>query len=164
MPLSQQTRATPMKMGTVLSRFPDDAAPCRAFQSGGFALGVLRTSWRGTARPFSPRSSFRKFAGGRFLRGAVFLKVPGDRQTFACNTTVIVSRRALLGGIASSAIALGGCANLGATSARFDASSLSVTYTARHNHAQAGEGGGRSRGRAGAGFNNDRRTGETVAA
>src|SRR5258708_22020926 len=44
---------------------------------------------------------------------------------------VIVSRRALLGGIASSAsvLALGGCANLGATSARFDASSLSVDPT-----------------------------------
>jgi esterase/lipase superfamily enzyme len=44
---------------------------------------------------------------------------------------VIVSRRALLGGIASSAsvLALGGCANLGATGARFDASSLSVDPT-----------------------------------
>ena len=40
----------------------------------------------------------------------------------------LVSRRALLGGLAStgSALALGGCADLGATGARFDASSLSV--------------------------------------
>jgi esterase/lipase superfamily enzyme len=44
---------------------------------------------------------------------------------------VIVSRRALLGGIASSAsvLVLGGCANLSATGARFDASSLSVDPT-----------------------------------
>jgi esterase/lipase superfamily enzyme len=42
-----------------------------------------------------------------------------------------VSRRALLGGIlsAGSALALGGCAGLGATGARFDASSLSVDPT-----------------------------------
>ena len=44
---------------------------------------------------------------------------------------VIVSRRALLGGIVSSAgaLALGGCAGLGATGARFDASSLTVDPT-----------------------------------
>jgi esterase/lipase superfamily enzyme len=43
----------------------------------------------------------------------------------------IVSRRALLGGLGSSAsaLALGGCASLGATGARFDASSLSVDPT-----------------------------------
>jgi esterase/lipase superfamily enzyme len=43
----------------------------------------------------------------------------------------IVSRRALLGGIVSSAsaLALGGCAGLGATGARFDASSLTVDPT-----------------------------------
>ena len=43
----------------------------------------------------------------------------------------IVSRRALLGGLASlgSVLALGGCAGLGATGARFDASSLSVDPT-----------------------------------
>lgn len=42
-----------------------------------------------------------------------------------------VSRRALLGGFlsAGSALALGGCAGLGATGARFDASSLSVEPT-----------------------------------
>jgi esterase/lipase superfamily enzyme len=42
-----------------------------------------------------------------------------------------VSRRALLGGLASSAsvLALGGCASLGATGASFDASSLSVDPT-----------------------------------
>jgi len=42
-----------------------------------------------------------------------------------------VSRRALLGGLGSSAsaLALGGCASLGATGARFDASSLSVDPT-----------------------------------
>ncbi|MCK1362712.1 alpha/beta fold hydrolase [Bradyrhizobium sp. 199] len=42
-----------------------------------------------------------------------------------------VSRRAFLGGLASagSALALGGCAGLGATGARFDASSLSVDPT-----------------------------------
>lgn len=42
-----------------------------------------------------------------------------------------VSRRALLGGLlsAGSALALGGCAGLGATGARFDASSLSVDNT-----------------------------------
>jgi esterase/lipase superfamily enzyme len=42
-----------------------------------------------------------------------------------------VSRRALVGGIlsAGSALALGGCAGLGATGARFDASSLSVDPT-----------------------------------
>jgi esterase/lipase superfamily enzyme len=41
------------------------------------------------------------------------------------------SRRAFLGGLGSSAsvLALGGCANLGATGARFDASSLSVDPT-----------------------------------
>ena len=43
----------------------------------------------------------------------------------------IASRRALLGGLASSAsvLALGGCAGLGATGARFDASSLSADPT-----------------------------------
>jgi esterase/lipase superfamily enzyme len=42
-----------------------------------------------------------------------------------------VSRRSFLGGLASSAsaLALGGCASLGATGARFDASSLSVDPT-----------------------------------
>lgn len=42
-----------------------------------------------------------------------------------------VSRRALLGGLmsAGSALALGGCAGLGATGARFDASSLSIDPT-----------------------------------
>ena len=42
-----------------------------------------------------------------------------------------MSRRALLGGLGSSAgaLALGGCASLGATGARFDASSLSVDPT-----------------------------------
>lgn len=42
-----------------------------------------------------------------------------------------LSRRALLGGLASAggALALGGCAGLGATGARFDASSLSVDPT-----------------------------------
>lgn len=42
-----------------------------------------------------------------------------------------MSRRALLGGLVSagSALALGGCAGLGATGARFDASSLSVDPT-----------------------------------
>jgi len=42
-----------------------------------------------------------------------------------------VSRRALLGGLVSagSALALGGCAGLGATGARFDASSLSIDPT-----------------------------------
>jgi esterase/lipase superfamily enzyme len=42
-----------------------------------------------------------------------------------------VSRRALLGGLgaSASAIALGGCANVGATGARFDASSLSADPT-----------------------------------
>jgi esterase/lipase superfamily enzyme len=42
-----------------------------------------------------------------------------------------VSRRALLGGLGSltSALALGGCASLGATGARFDASTLSVDPT-----------------------------------
>jgi esterase/lipase superfamily enzyme len=44
---------------------------------------------------------------------------------------VSASRRAFLGGLGSSAsvLALGGCANLGATGARFDASSLSVDPT-----------------------------------
>jgi esterase/lipase superfamily enzyme len=44
---------------------------------------------------------------------------------------VIASRRAFLGGLGSlaSVLALGGCANLGATGARFDASSLSVDPT-----------------------------------
>ena len=44
---------------------------------------------------------------------------------------VIASRRALLGGLASSAcaVALGGCAGLGATGARYDASSLSIDPT-----------------------------------
>ena len=45
--------------------------------------------------------------------------------------TIAVSRRALLGGIVSSAsaLALGGCASLGATGTRFDASSLSTDPT-----------------------------------
>ncbi|WGS20594.1 MULTISPECIES: alpha/beta fold hydrolase [unclassified Bradyrhizobium] len=44
---------------------------------------------------------------------------------------VVVSRRALLGGLSSltGALALGGCAGLAATGARFDASSLSVDPT-----------------------------------
>jgi hypothetical protein len=44
---------------------------------------------------------------------------------------VTASRRAFLRGLASSAslLALGGCTNLGATGARFDASSLSVEPT-----------------------------------
>ncbi len=44
---------------------------------------------------------------------------------------VIASRRALLGGLASSAcvVALGGCASMGATGARYDASSLAVDPT-----------------------------------
>ena len=44
---------------------------------------------------------------------------------------VLVSRRALLGGLSSfaSVLALGGCAGLGATGARFDASSFSVDPT-----------------------------------
>ena len=43
----------------------------------------------------------------------------------------IASRRALLGGLASfaSVLTLGGCAGVGATGARFDASSLSVDPT-----------------------------------
>src|SRR5687768_12481087 len=43
----------------------------------------------------------------------------------------IASRRAFLGGLASAAgaLALGGCAGLGATGARFDASSLSADPT-----------------------------------
>lgn len=42
-----------------------------------------------------------------------------------------ISRRALLGGFmsAGTALALGGCAGLGATGARFDASSLSLDPT-----------------------------------
>src|SRR5258708_36720574 len=44
---------------------------------------------------------------------------------------VIASRRALLGGFGSlaSVVAVGGCANLGRTGPRFDASSLSVDPT-----------------------------------
>jgi esterase/lipase superfamily enzyme len=44
---------------------------------------------------------------------------------------MLMSRRALLGGLASSAgvLTLGGCASLGATGARYDASSLSVDPT-----------------------------------
>ncbi|MBH5398419.1 alpha/beta fold hydrolase [Bradyrhizobium sp. CNPSo 4010] len=53
------------------------------------------------------------------------------RRLLQDNSRRSVSRRALLGGLlsAGSALALGGCAGLGATGARFDASSLSVDPT-----------------------------------
>ena len=80
----------------------------------------------------------------------------------------IASRRALLGGLASvaSVLALGGCASIGATGARYDASSLSVgPDVARRNHAQAGERrADEALVRAGAGFYDDRRTGEAGGA
>ncbi|WP_314951629.1 alpha/beta hydrolase [Bradyrhizobium cosmicum] len=54
-----------------------------------------------------------------------------NRRLLQGNSRHSVSRRALLGGIlsAGSALALGGCAGLGATGARFDASSLSLDPT-----------------------------------
>ncbi|QOG18176.1 MULTISPECIES: alpha/beta hydrolase [Bradyrhizobium] len=53
------------------------------------------------------------------------------RRLLQRDSHISVSRRALLGGLVSagSALALGGCAGLGATGARFDASSLSVDPT-----------------------------------
>lgn len=53
------------------------------------------------------------------------------RRLLQGDSTRFVSRRALLGGFVSagSALALGGCAGLGATGARFDASSLSIDPT-----------------------------------
>jgi hypothetical protein len=78
---------------------------------------------------------------------------------------VIVSRRGFLGGLGSlaSVLALGGCANLGATGARFVA--LSGPYITGHNHTQASERrAGEALVRAGAGFYNDRRTGDAGAA
>ena len=67
--------------------------------------------------------------GARFAK-AVFPKVRCDRPTFAAKRD-FTSRRALLRGIVSSAsvLALGGCASLGATGARYDAASLSVEPT-----------------------------------
>jgi len=54
-----------------------------------------------------------------------------DRRLPLRDSRHAVSRRAFLGGLASagSALALGGCAGLGATGARFDASSLSADPT-----------------------------------
>ncbi|WP_440637355.1 alpha/beta hydrolase [Bradyrhizobium sp. PUT101] len=54
-----------------------------------------------------------------------------DRRLLLCDSRRSLSRRALLGGLAAtgSALALGGCAGLGATGARFDASSLSADPT-----------------------------------
>lgn len=53
------------------------------------------------------------------------------QRLLQCDSCHSVSRRALLGGLVSagSALALGGCAGLGATGARFDASSLSIDPT-----------------------------------
>lgn len=54
-----------------------------------------------------------------------------DRRLLLRDSRHAVSRRVFLGGLASagSALALGGCAGLGATGARFDASSLSADPT-----------------------------------
>ncbi|MHB0769735.1 alpha/beta hydrolase [Bradyrhizobium sp. 5.13L] len=54
-----------------------------------------------------------------------------DRRLLLRDSRHSLSRRAFLGGLASagSALALGGCAGLGATGARFDASSLSADPT-----------------------------------
>ncbi|HXH47206.1 MAG TPA: alpha/beta fold hydrolase [Bradyrhizobium sp.] len=53
------------------------------------------------------------------------------RPLLQCDSHPLLSRRALLGGFlsAGSAVALGGCAGLGATGARYDASSLSADPT-----------------------------------
>ena len=58
----------------------------------------------------------------------MFPKVPCDRPS---QREATVSRRALIGGFASvaSVLALGGCANLDAAGARFDASALSLDPT-----------------------------------
>src|SRR4051794_16772217 len=64
---------------------------------------------------------------GKVPKGSrVIVRPPPQRDP--CHS---VSRRALLGGLVSagSALALGGCAGLGATGARYDASSLSVDPT-----------------------------------
>ncbi|RZN00376.1 hypothetical protein CWO91_34085 [Bradyrhizobium genosp. SA-3] len=72
-----------------------------------------------------------------------------------------VSRRALLGGLVSagSALALGGCAGLGATGARFDASSLSVDPTLLVTTTRKPVNGGRAK----PWFGPDRATSMTVA-
>src|SRR4051794_18341462 len=64
---------------------------------------------------------------GKVPKGSrVIVRPPPQRDP--CHS---LSRRALLGGLVSagSALALGGCAGLGATGARYDASSLSVDPT-----------------------------------
>src|SRR5260370_36033368 len=84
----------------------------------------------GGRRPFSRRHRDSRTCRGKFYggqcsrRSCVIVRRLLHHQA-------IVSRRALLGGLGSltSALALGGCASLGATGARFDASTLSVDPT-----------------------------------
>ncbi|MGC0392559.1 esterase/lipase superfamily enzyme [Bradyrhizobium liaoningense] len=80
---------------------------------------------------FSPPLSFRELGGAAYggqssQRFRVIV-----RPLLQRDSRHAVSRRALLGGLVSagSALALGGCAGLGATGARFDASSLSADPT-----------------------------------
>jgi esterase/lipase superfamily enzyme len=91
---------------------------------------VLRCVLARAARPFLAAIVIQGLAGGKFYggqcsrRSCVIVRRLLQHQA-------IVSRRALLGGLGSltSALALGGCASMGATGARFDASTLSVDPT-----------------------------------
>lgn len=80
---------------------------------------------------FSPPLSFRELGGAAYgghssQRFRVIV-----RHLLQRDSRHTVSRRTVLGGLlsAGSALALGGCAGLGATGARYDASSLSVDPT-----------------------------------
>jgi esterase/lipase superfamily enzyme len=107
---------------------------------------------------FSPALSFRELGGaaygGQSSQGFSVI-VRGFPQRHS------VSRRAVLGGLVSagSALALGGCAGLGATGARFDASSLSADPTLLVVTTRKPVGGGRTK----PWFGPERATSMTVA-
>ena len=157
-----------MKMGTILSLFPYDAAACRALQWVNLRRpAVLATSWRGAARPFLAAIIIQETWKGRVLRGAVFLKVLRDRPTFAATRSDCVPPRVPGRAWVLSQRARAGRMRQfgrdGRALRRFVP--LSGPYITRHNHTQAGERrAGEALVRAGAGFYDDRRTGEAGAA
>jgi hypothetical protein len=155
-------------MGTILSLCPYDAAACRAFQSRNLPHpAILRYVVAWGRPPFSRRHHVPGNLQGRVLRGAVFLKVLCDRPTFAATRSDCVPPR-----VPGRAWVLGQRARArrmcqfgrdGRTLRRFVA--LSGPYITRRNHTQAGEQrAGEALVRAGAGFYDDRRTGEAGAA
>jgi esterase/lipase superfamily enzyme len=83
----------------------------------------------GRRRPFLAAIIIQEARKGRILRRRLLKSRVIVRHLL--QNDMMMSRRALLGGLASSAgvLALGGCASLGATAARYDASSLSVDPT-----------------------------------